>query len=42
MNRVLIRNIPKDERPRERLVKYGPRNLSTEDLIKEALKRLAR
>lgn len=38
MNRVLIRNIPKDERPRERLVKYGPRNLSTEDLIAIILK----
>ena len=33
MNSVLIKEIPEDERPRERLVKYGAKNLSTEDLI---------
>lgn len=38
MNSVLIKNIPADERPRERLVKYGPKNLSTEDLIAIILK----
>ena len=38
MNSVLIKNIPKEERPRERLVKYGPKNLSTEDLIAIILK----
>lgn len=38
MNNVLIKQIPKEERPRERLVKYGPKNLSTEDLIAIILK----
>lgn len=38
MNNVLIKHIPSEERPRERLVKYGPRNLSTEDLIAIILK----
>ena len=38
MNSVLIKEIPEDERPRERLVKYGARNLSTEDLIAIILK----
>lgn len=33
MSDVLIRQIPESERPRERLVKYGARSLSTEDLI---------
>ena len=33
MNNVLIRQIPTEERPRERLVKYGAKSLSTEDLI---------
>lgn len=38
MNNVLIRHIPSEERPRERLVKYGAKNLSTEDLIAIILK----
>lgn len=38
MNNVLIKQIPLDERPRERLVKYGAKNLSTEDLIAIILK----
>ena len=38
MNSVLIRQIPTDERPRERIVKYGAKNLSTEDLIAIILK----
>ena len=38
MNSVLIKEIPEDERPRERLVKYGAHNLSTEDLIAIILK----
>ena len=38
MNSVLIKQIPEDERPRERLVKYGAKNLSTEDLIAIILK----
>lgn len=38
MNNVSIKQIPKDERPRERLVKYGAKNLSTEDLIAIILK----
>ena len=38
MNKLLIRQIPIDERPRERLVKYGAKNLSTEDLIAIILK----
>lgn len=33
MSNVLIREIPVSERPRERLVKYGAKSLSTEDLI---------
>lgn len=33
MSNVLIRQIPIEERPRERLVKYGAKSLSTEDLI---------
>lgn len=33
MSDVLIREIPVSERPRERLVKYGAKSLSTEDLI---------
>ena len=42
LNSLKIENIPCSERPRERLIKYGAKSLSTEDLIKEALKRLAR
>ena len=38
MNKLLIRELPVEERPRERLVKYGARNLSTEDLIAIILK----
>ena len=38
MNKLLIRQLPQDERPRERLIKYGARNLSTEDLIAIILK----
>lgn len=38
MNKILIKQIPKEERPRERLVKYGAKNLSTEDLIAIILK----
>ena len=38
MNSVLIRDVPLEERPRERLIKYGARNLSTEDLIAIILK----
>lgn len=38
MNNILIRQIPMEERPRERLVKYGAKNLSTEDLIAIILK----
>lgn len=38
MSSVLIKEVPQDERPRERLVKYGARNLSTEDLIAIILK----
>jgi DNA repair protein RadC len=28
-----IKDIPKDERPRERLIKYGPKHLSTAELL---------
>ncbi len=38
MNNVLIKDVPLDERPRERLVKYGAKNLSTDDLIAIILK----
>lgn len=38
MNSVLIKDVPREERPRERLVKYGAKNLSTEDLIAIILK----
>ena len=38
MNNILIKELPKEERPRERLVKYGAKNLSTEDLIAIILK----
>ncbi len=33
MSNTLIKEIPVSERPRERLIKYGARSLSTEDLI---------
>lgn len=38
MSNILIKEIPIEERPRERLVKYGASNLSTEDLIAIILK----
>ncbi|MFA5602534.1 MAG: DNA repair protein RadC [Bacilli bacterium] len=38
MNDVMIENIPKEERPRERLLKYGANNLSNEELIAIILK----
>ena len=33
MNNILIKNIPKSERPRERLKKYGKENISNEELL---------
>ncbi len=38
MDSLLIKNVPVEERPRERLVKYGAKNLSTEDLLAIILK----
>ena len=38
MNSVLIKDVPHEERPRERLVKYGAKSLSTDDLIAIILK----
>ena len=38
MRQVLIKNIPKVERPRERLEQYGVSNLSNEELISIILK----
>lgn len=38
MIKQLIKEIPKYERPRERLIKYGAKNLSTEELIAIILK----
>ena len=38
MNNILIKDIPKDDRPRERLMKLGVRNISNEDLISIILK----
>ncbi|MEG2351636.1 MAG: DNA repair protein RadC [Bacilli bacterium] len=38
MSNVMIREVPINERPRERLVKYGAKNLSTEDLVAIILK----
>jgi DNA repair protein RadC len=32
-NSLLIKNFPKDERPRERLLKFGPGSLSNQDLL---------
>jgi len=31
--KVRIKDLPKDERPRERLIKYGPKHLSTAELL---------
>ena len=38
MNNILIKDIPVNERPRERLVRYGVKNLSNEELISIILK----
>ena len=38
MKSVLIKDVPQEERPRERLVKYGAKSLSTDDLIAIILK----
>ena len=38
MNNILIKDIPINERPRERLVRYGAKNLSNEELISIILK----
>lgn len=38
MNSILIKDVPSEERPRERLVRYGARNLSTNELIAIILK----
>lgn len=38
VNNVLIKDVPQEERPRERLVKYGAKNLSTNELIAIILK----
>ena len=38
MSNVLIKDLPLLERPRERLLKYGPSNLSNEELLSIVLK----
>ena len=38
MNNILIKDIPKSERPRERLIRFGAKNLSNEELISIILK----
>lgn len=38
MNKLLIKAIPKEERPRERLIRDGAKNISLEDLIAITLK----
>lgn len=38
VNSMLIKDFPENERPRERLVKYGAKNLSTNELIAIILK----
>ena len=38
MNNILIKDIPTSDRPRERLVKYGAKNISNEELISIILK----
>ena len=38
MNNILIKDIPINERPRERLIRYGAKNLSNEELISIILK----
>lgn len=31
--KIRIKDLPQDERPRERLIKYGPKHLSTPELL---------
>ena len=38
INKTLIKDVPEEERPRESLVKYGAKNLSTSELIAIILK----
>jgi DNA repair protein RadC len=38
MNNVMIKDIPNEEKPRERLIKYGVENISNEDLIAITIK----
>ena len=38
MNNILIKDIPKNDRPRERLIKLGVKNISNEDLLSIILK----
>lgn len=38
MNNILIKDIPILDRPRERFIKYGPNNLSNEELLSIVLK----
>lgn len=38
MNNILIKDIPINDRPRERLINYGVKNISNEDLISIILK----
>jgi len=38
MNNILIKDIPENERPRERLIRFGAKNLSNEELISIILK----
>lgn len=38
INSILMKDVPMEERPRERLVKYGAKSLSTDDLIAIILK----
>lgn len=38
MKKVLIKDLPNDDRPRERLLKYGVRNISNEELISIIIK----
>ena len=33
INRLTIKDLPEDERPRERLIKYGPQSLRTSELL---------
>jgi DNA repair protein RadC len=38
MNNILIKDLPDEEKPRERLLKYGVENIANEDLISIILK----